>query len=240
MHEEHTYEIAGGTLRAAPLGDRAIVLTAGNSGDNETSQLLAQVGRRLRQVCPLWVEDIVPAYETVTIYYDPFSLVKEAAAGNMGQASHEEASRPFAAAVRIIGRLLELPEGQKDEAAGRLIHIPVCYGGSGGPDLEEAAARSGLSAEAYAAMHAEAEYTVAMLGFMPGFPYLTGLPERLAQPRRAEPRKSVPAGSVAVAAQQTGIYPVSVPGGWQIIGRTSVRLFDKDAAEPALLRLATG
>ncbi|MBJ6363910.1 5-oxoprolinase subunit PxpB [Paenibacillus sp. GCM10012307] len=235
MHVEYAFNIEGETLRVFPLGDRAIVLAVA-TGNKQTWQMLARIAHRLRSSSPSWLEDIVPAYETVTLYYNPFQLMKEERENDRGMALREENKLPYKIALDRIEGLLKMSEGEADETASRLVHIPVCYGGNFGPDLEEAAARSGVSAEAYAALHAEAEYTVAMLGFMPGFPYLTGLPERLAQPRRAEPRKSVAAGSIAVAARQTGIYPVSVPGGWQIIGRTSVRLFDKTKEEPALLR----
>jgi inhibitor of KinA len=115
------------------------------------------------------------------------------------------------------------------------VELPVCYGGEFGPDLEEVAARCGLSAAEVMARHSTAEYRVYMLGFSPGFPYLGGLDPAIAAPRRETPRLRVPAGSVGIAGMQTGIYPQESPGGWQIIGRTPGRLFRPDRAEPCLL-----
>ena len=116
--------------------------------------------------------------------------------------------------------------------------IPVRYGGADGPDLDGVAYHAGLDADAVVRMHADAEYTVHMIGFAPGFPYLAGLPPQLATPRRASPRARVPAGSVGIAGSQTGIYPLSTPGGWRLIGRTDARLF-RPAHEPPTL-LAVG
>ncbi len=119
---------------------------------------------------------------------------------------------------------------------GKEIEIPVCYGGEHGPDLEDVAGKTGLSTDEVIALHTGAVYTVAAVGFSPGFPYLLGLPERLRVPRRSTPRLAVPAGSVAIAGGQAGIYPFASPGGWQVLGRTGVSLFDPSLPRPALLR----
>src|SRR5262249_50300829 len=116
------------------------------------------------------------------------------------------------------------------------IEIPVCYGGDGGQDLEALARHADLSVAETIARHGGAEYRVAMLGFVPGFPYLIGLDARLHMPRRPQPRPRVPAGSIAIGGAQTGIYPRETPGGWQLIGRTPLRLFDVQRPDhPALL-----
>jgi inhibitor of KinA len=125
---------------------------------------------------------------------------------------------------------LELP-------APRTMEIPVRYGGADGPDLEEVAALNHLSAEEVIAIHSGAEYLVHFLGFSPGFPYLGGMPESIAAPRLETPRRSVPAGSVAIGGRQTGIYPTASPGGWRIIGRTPLRLFQPEADPPVLLQM---
>ncbi len=117
----------------------------------------------------------------------------------------------------------------------RRIDIPVEYGGEAGPDLDEVARHTGLSPSEVVRRHCAAEYTVYFLGFLPGFPYLGGLDSTLAMPRRREPRIAVPAGSVGIGSEQTGIYPWTSPGGWQLIGRTSVQLFDAASSSPALL-----
>jgi inhibitor of KinA len=119
--------------------------------------------------------------------------------------------------------------------AGRAIEIPVCYGGIYGEDLQAIAHSRGLSADEVIALHCGATYHVHMLGFVPGFAYLGGLDARLATPRRDTPRPRVPAGSVAIAGEQTAVYPLETPGGWQIIGRTPLQLFTPEATPPSLL-----
>jgi KipI family sensor histidine kinase inhibitor len=123
---------------------------------------------------------------------------------------------------------------------GRLIEIPVCYGGEYGPDLDAVAKRAGLAPDEIVARHTAAEYAVAMIGFAPGFPYLLGLDPALATPRRTDPRTRVPAGSVAIGGAQTGIYPRELPGGWQLIGRTPLVLFDPRREPPCLLAPGDG
>ncbi|WP_345831158.1 5-oxoprolinase subunit PxpB [Erwinia sp. HDF1-3R] len=122
------------------------------------------------------------------------------------------------------------------ELATRRIEIPVVYGGQAGPDLEVVARHSGLSPQQVVEAHAAAEYQVFFIGFQPGFPYLAGLDNRLHTPRRAEPRVAVPAGSVGIGGSQTGVYPLSAPGGWQLIGHTGVALFDPQNRPPTWLR----
>ena len=129
-----------------------------------------------------------------------------------------------------------LRDPQTLEPDSRYIEIPVTYGGEAGPDLAEVARHSGLSDKQVVELHASVDYVVWFIGFQPGFPYLGSLPEQLHTPRRAEPRLLVPAGSVGIGGSQTGIYPLSTPGGWQLIGRTSVSLFDPKREEPILLR----
>ena len=119
--------------------------------------------------------------------------------------------------------------------ASRVVEIPVCYGGQYGPDLAFVAQHNGLTEEEVIALHVSGEYYIYMLGFAPGFPYLGGLPERIAAPRHEVPRASVPAGSVGIAGNQTGIYPVSTPGGWQLIGCTPLVLFRPSENPPSLL-----
>jgi inhibitor of KinA len=115
--------------------------------------------------------------------------------------------------------------------------VPVCYGGEWGPDLETIGRAHGLSADEVVSVHSGAEYLVSAVGFTPGFPYLSGLPERLHTPRRETPRTRVPAGSVAIGGAQTGIYPFETPGGWNLIGRTPWRLFNPHARPPTLLQV---
>lgn len=119
---------------------------------------------------------------------------------------------------------------------GRLVEIPVVYGGQDGPDLEVVARHTGLSAKEVVKRHSGGQYVVYFIGFMPGFAYMGGLDPQLATPRHAEPRVSIPAGSVGIGGEQTGIYPLASPGGWQLLGRTALPLFDPTQAPPTLLR----
>jgi inhibitor of KinA len=171
--------------------------------------------------------DRVPAFASVTVHYDPAHV----APGNDRHAS------PYARMVASLTRQLapiradSLPEPE-------IIEIPVCYGGGFGPDLDEVSARHGLSSDEVVRIHSSATYLVYMVGFMPGFAYLGGLPSEIATPRRSSPRTAVPVGSVGIGGQQTGVYPTESPGGWNLIGRTPVRMFDLTRDTPSLL--ATG
>lgn len=119
---------------------------------------------------------------------------------------------------------------------GRHVEIPVAYGGEAGPDLADVAAHTGLTPSEVVRRHSEGDYVVYLLGFLPGFAFLGGLAPELATPRRPEPRLAVPARSVGIGGEQTGIYPLVSPGGWQLIGRTSLEMFDPAGANPTLLR----
>lgn len=121
-------------------------------------------------------------------------------------------------------------------AESRQVDIPVIYGGEYGPDLDEVARHTGMTPQQVVACHSSASYVVYFLGFQPGFSYMGGMPEKLATPRRAEPRLAVAAGSVGIGGRQTGIYPLATPGGWQLIGRTSLSLFNPNDMSPTLLR----
>jgi KipI family sensor histidine kinase inhibitor len=160
------------------------------------------------------VASFVPAVHTLLIAFDPLAI-------------------DSGALERQVERLI----AGLDRAAAptRMVEIAVRYGGEDGPDLDEVAARLGLAPREVVAAHCQAPHRVLMIGFAPGYPYLGGLPPQLHLPRRATPRKAVPAGSVAIAAGMTGIYPARLPGGWHLIGRTEQRLFDPAAERPCLL-----
>jgi KipI family sensor histidine kinase inhibitor len=188
----------------------------------------------LRRARVAGVEEIVPAYASLCVHYDPTSL----------RAISEEARTELATRIReaIAGdgergktASCAAEDTSDDFAAAAGFEIPVCYGGEFGPDLAAVAAHARLDESTVIAAHAAGDYRVAMLGFAPGFPYLLGLDPRLHAPRRAQPRTRVPAGSVAIGGAQTGIYPRELPGGWQIIGRTPLALFDAASSAPALL-----
>lgn len=212
-------------LRLYPLGDAAVVLEFGQAIAPATHQLIQAFTKVLARHPPPGLREVVPAFTTLTVYYDPWML---------GQASTVLPYEQMAAALQSL-----LPAAQAilaDYELGPLVEIPVCYGGDFGPDLGLVASHAQLSPAEVVARHAQAEYLVYMVGFAPGFPYLGGLDAGLATPRRAQPRPLVPAGAVGIAGAQTGIYSLPTPGGWQLIGRTPLRLFDPSRARPSLLQ----
>jgi KipI family sensor histidine kinase inhibitor len=201
-----------------PLGDSAVVIDLGETiGPAIAARARAVAGCIERQRLP-WVVDVVSAFASVAVHCD---LMKA----------------PEFEAMRLeLEQLATAAAGDASVEEGRTFVVPVVYGGEAGPDLAEVAQRAGLSPTEVIACHAGATYDVRAIGFAPGFPYLGGLPPELAVSRRATPRARVPAGSVGIGGAQTGIYPRESPGGWNLIGRTPLALFDPHRAEPALLR----
>lgn len=202
------------------LGEDALLLNFGDCIDVNVNAHVHALTRRLRLTNLPGLIDLVPAYASVLLRLDPLRW-------------DDEAWRKMLAAESLDG---EPVDDVPDAEPAQSIEIPVCYGGEFGPDLTALAAAAGIDADAAIKLHCAADYRVAMLGFAPGFPYLLGLPPALHASRRAEPRTRVPAGSVAIGGAQTGIYPKELPGGWQLIGRTPLRLFDLERAPPTLLR----
>lgn len=207
-------------IRCEPLAEDALLLHVGEGIDPATSDRVLAATAVLMRALP--DVECVPAYASVLLRFDAGSWRTPG-----GPAPHQAVGEAVMAA-------LASPDAASPSA--REVTVPVCYGGDAGPDLAEVARLTGLGAEEVVGRHAAGHYRVAMLGFAPGFPYLLGLDPVLAVPRRADPRTRVPAGSVAIGGAQTGIYPDALPGGWQLIGRTPLRLFDPAAAEPAALR----
>jgi inhibitor of KinA len=202
-----------------PVGDRCLLVRVGTTVDEATSAQIHALVQRLRERPIEGVRDIAPAFTTVALHYRPECF----------------GPRPFA---RLKELLLErLGEPLAISAVGtRVIEVPVCYGGELGPDLDEVAAKCRLDVEQVIAIHLASRHRVYMLGFAPGFPFIGGLDARLAMPRRSTPRTRIAPGSVAIQRDQTCIYPLETPGGWNLIGRTPLRLFDPQAGSPCLLR----
>lgn len=214
-------------VRVEWLGDRALLLSLGARialALNARTHVLAAA---LRLANLSGVIDIVPAYASVAVHYEPLAWSDPASGSPPGERL----------AARVLALARSVPAAAVDAAATEqpVLEIPVCYGGEHGPDLADLARRTGLDRDEVVSRHAGGDYRVAMLGFAPGFPYLLGLDPALHAPRRTSPRTRVPAGSVAIGGAQTGIYPRELPGGWQIIGRTPLTLFDAAREPPALL-----
>lgn len=195
------------------LGETAVVLELEPPVTLATQKRIWRLTQRLADVPE--VVEAIPGMNNITVVLrDPHLLALDA--------------------IERLQRWWE--ESEALEPDSRTVEIPVVYGGEAGPDLPIVAEHAGLSPSQVVELHASIDYVVWFLGFQPGFPYLGGLPAQLATPRRAEPRVSVPAGSVAIGGAQTGIYSLSTPGGWNLIGRTELPLFDPTLAEPVLLR----
>ena len=209
-------------MHFAPLGDSAVMITLGDAIDEQTHRLVRAASTRIRDDPPPGFVDLVPAFVSIVVHYDPIV------------AAHDSDAAPHDRVVTALrDRLANLDVGEL--APPRLVEIPVCYGGELGPDLDDVARAHAITPDEVVGLHAGAEYLVYMIGFMPGFAYLGGLPERIATPRRKTPRTAVPAGTVGIGGRQTGVYPLVSPGGWNLIGRTPVKIFDISRDEPTLL-----
>jgi KipI family sensor histidine kinase inhibitor len=199
-----------------PASDRSLLVSFGEEISLDAHHKVAALTRSMEGV--RGVLNLHPAFASVLIDFDPRlrspddleSLVRERMPANIETAAFDS----------------------------RIVEIPVQYGGEFGPDLADVAQHTGLSPERVIEIHSAAEYVVYFVGFSTCFPYLGGLPLELATPRLSAPRKHVPTGSVAIGGAQAGVYPISSPGGWRLIGRTSLRLFDPESSPPALLRMA--
>ncbi|WP_227394722.1 5-oxoprolinase subunit PxpB [Jeotgalibacillus aurantiacus] len=204
-----------------PLGDQAVLLEFEQEVSPEILSDVQCVYQEIKSDAPEWLIEAVPAYASITVHYDLKQLL---------DAESAEAV--------VIGFLKEKVAASKnsDPPEQRVVRIPVCYGGEYGPDLKEVADCHQLTPDEVVKRHTDGDYTVYMLGFAPGFPYIGGLDASIATPRKKNPRSAIPAGSVGIAGQQTGVYSIETPGGWQIIGRTPEKLFDMTKNPSFLLR----
>jgi KipI family sensor histidine kinase inhibitor len=204
--------------RYVPLGDSAITIVLGEGISRSLSDEVLRVTDELRSASVDGITEVVPAYASLGIYYDALEL---------GHDELLQRVKPIVERTRAGGSKIR-------SQPGKTIRIPVRYDGD---DLAEVADRTGHTTAEVIALHSGREYYVYVIGFIPGWAYLGELDPSLALPRRSTPRKRVPAGSVGIAETQTGVYPSATPGGWHLIGRTDVKMFDPNRAEPALLRV---
>ena len=207
-------------VRIEALGEDALLLRLGDRIDPDTNRRVHALAARIAEAAPPWLRELVPAYASLAVFV---------ADGTGERDPLEEAG----AWLRAFVDTAEAGSQPSNHAAS--IEIPVCYAAEYAPDLDALAAHAGLPREEVIARHCAGDYRVAMIGFAPGFPYLLGLDPALAMPRLATPRTRVPAGSVAVGGAQTGIYPRESPGGWHLVGRTPLSLFDPGRMPPTLL-----
>lgn len=191
-----------------PVGDRAALAVCGSAIGEEVNARVSALNERLRTAVLPGLGETVPAFASLLVHYDPlvtdYATVREA--------------------LLSLGNSLSV----STKATGKTVELPVCYGGAYGEDLAFVAEHAGMRPDEVIALHSKQPYRIYMLGFLPGFPYLGGLDERLFTPRLQNPRTKIPAGSVGIGGEQTGVYPLASPGGWQLLGRTPMRLFDPD------------
>jgi KipI family sensor histidine kinase inhibitor len=208
-------------MRILAQGEGGLVVELGDAIDDAINARVHALAAAVRDRLGGEIDEVVPSYRSLLILHDPVRTPRaglerrvEALAAGLGES-------PVARFRRVV-------------------QLPVCYGGTLGPDLEEVAALTGRSAEAVVALHAAPVYRIHLLGFTPGFPYLGGLDPSLTVPRLEVPRSRIPPGSVAIGGGQTGVYPVESPGGWRLVGRTPLRLFDPLRPHPFLLAAGDG
>lgn len=204
------------STRYLPFGDTALLVEFGESISLEANRKVVALNEALLKTELPEVEELVPTYRSLLVRYNPLKTTYE----------------------QLVFRVREIEKRLNDstrEVKGRNVTVPVVYGGEYGPDIDYVALSHGLTEDKVVRLHSGRDYRVFMLGFVAGFPYLGEVPDEIATPRLETPRLRVPTGSVGIAEKQTGIYPVEAPGGWRIIGRTALRLFDPLRHPPALL-----
>jgi len=201
-------------MKILPCGDAAVTVEFGNEISPEIGAMVRTFRKNAENSRIKGIIELIPTFRSVTVCYDP-TIIKYA---------------------KLVKKLTALePKGDIDaESGGRIFVIPVCYDGEYGADLDSVSQLTGLDREEIIKRHTAPDYQIYMLGFLPGFPYLGGLDKSIACPRLDSPRKEIPVGAVGIGGEQTGIYPLVSPGGWRLIGRTPVKVYDPNRAEPVL------
>lgn len=202
--------------RFLPGGDKAIFVEFGDAISPELNRRVRNLMLTIQKENIPGVIETVPTYRSLLVYFEPLQIGAKRLRGTLSQLAQQTLES-------------ELPKP-------KLIEIPTVYGGEYGPDLEFVAAHNGLSVSEVVQIHTGTPYLIYMIGFIPGFPYLGGMSPKIAAPRLETPRMKIPAGSVGIAGSQTGIYPTESPGGWRLIGRTPLKLFDPNREPPALFQ----
>lgn len=199
-----------------PAGDRSLVMEFGNSISPEINSKIRNMVNAINKANIGYITEIIPTYRSILIIYDPLQI----------------------SYIELIDNLKEMEStmGEGTVSSIRIVEIPTVYGGEYGPDIEYVAKHNNLTVDEVVDIHTSRDYLLYMLGFTPGFGYLGGMDERIATPRLQVPRTKIPGGSTGVAGSQTGIYPIDSPGGWQLLGRTPIKLYDPLSDPPVLLR----
>lgn len=203
-------------MRFLKAGDSSLIIELGNEISPLINYNLKKITDYLDSLKHPAIKDLLPTYRSVIVYYDPLLI------------SFEELKN-------IVEKNCKIDDTNVDSMKKFIVEIPVLYGGEYGPDIENIANHNNLSIEEVIKIHTSGEYLVYMLGFTPGFPYLGGMDKRIATPRLKTPRTKIPGGSVGIAGEQTGVYPIESPGGWQLLGRTPLNFFDPNNEKPFLI-----
>lgn len=197
-------------------GDKSIFVEFGDAIDPKLNRRVRHLKLSIEKASIPGITETVPTYRSLLVYFEPLQIN----------------ARKLRATLYLLVQSLVESEIPKP----KLIEVPTIYGDENGPDLEFVATHNGLSTSEVVQIHTGTPYLIYMIGFIPGFPYLGGMSPRIATPRLETPRTKIPAGSVGIAGRQTGIYPAESPGGWRLIGRTPLQLFDPRREPPVLFQ----
>lgn len=196
-------------------GECAVTVEFSREMDPRAGKAAVELAGELRRRSTAGICEIIPTYRSVTVCFDPLAI-------------------SYKAVKRFISNCMRRSHIAVNDKTARRFYLPVCYGGLYGMDLDYIAQRTGLDPREVVRRHISREYPINMIGFLPGFPYLSGMDPTIAAPRLENPREKIPAGSVGIGGEQTGVYPIDSPGGWRLIGRTPVRLYDPNRTPPVL------